>query len=60
MFEDGIGVSINRKWKMYSLFNYQEKRDRQTNDDRQITTQKNKDRTTRTLLKTATKKQALK
>jgi len=60
MFEDGIGVIINRKWKMYSLFNCQEKRDRQTNNVRQITTQKTKDRTTRTLLKTATRKQALK
>ena len=60
MFEDGIGVSINRKWKMCSLFNCQEKRNRQTNNVRQITTQKTKDRTTRTLLKTATRKQALK
>jgi hypothetical protein len=60
MFEDGIGVSIHRKWKMYSLFNSQEKGDRQTNNGRQITTQKTKDRTTRTWLKMATSKQSLK
>ena len=50
-FEDIKGVTRSRESKMDRQHNGQKKKDKRTNNDLQIITQKTEDRATRTLLK---------
>ena len=51
-FEDTKGTIRSRKWKKNRHYNGQMKRDKQTNNRPRNSTQKTKDRATRTPLKT--------